>query len=81
MIVISSTAAVTGLPAQASYSTTKAGLLGLTKTVAAENAALGITANVVLPGMTASSAMLSMPQEVKDAWLDGDADGRVREPG
>ena len=71
VIVISSTAAVTGLPAQASYSTTKAGLLGLTKTVAAENAALGITANVVLPGMTASSAMLSMPQEVKDAWLEG----------
>ena len=71
VVVISSTAAVTGLPAQASYSTTKAGLLGLTKTVAAENAALGITANVVLPGMTASSAMLAMPEEVKNAWLEG----------
>lgn len=69
VVVISSTAAVHGLPAQASYSTTKAGLLGLTKTVAAENVALGITANVVLPGMTASAAMLAMPQEVKDAWL------------
>jgi NAD(P)-dependent dehydrogenase (short-subunit alcohol dehydrogenase family) len=70
VVVISSTAAVHGLPAQASYSTTKAGLLGLTKTVAAENVALGITANVVLPGMTASAAMLAMPQEVKDAWLE-----------
>ena len=78
VIVISSTAAVHGMPAQASYSASKAGLLGLTKTVAAENVAHGITANVVLPGMTASSGMLAMPQEVIDAWLRGDADGRVR---
>ncbi len=55
IVVISSTAAVHGMPAQIGYSTTKAGLLGLTKTVAAENVALGITCNVVLPGMTASS--------------------------
>jgi NAD(P)-dependent dehydrogenase (short-subunit alcohol dehydrogenase family) len=69
VIVISSTAAVHGMPAQASYSASKAGLLGLTKTVAAENVAHGITANVVLPGMTASSGVLAMPQKVKDAWL------------
>jgi NAD(P)-dependent dehydrogenase (short-subunit alcohol dehydrogenase family) len=37
--------------------------------VAAENVAHGITANVVLPGMTASSGMLAMPQDVIDAWL------------
>jgi acetoacetyl-CoA reductase len=69
VIVISSTAAVHGMPAQPSYSATKAGLLGLTKAVAAENVAHGITANVVLPGMTASSAMLSMPQDIIEAWL------------
>jgi NAD(P)-dependent dehydrogenase (short-subunit alcohol dehydrogenase family) len=68
IVVISSTAAVDGMPAQVGYSTTKAGLLGLTKTVAAENVALGITANAVLPGMTASSGILSMPQDIIDAW-------------
>ena len=50
IVVISSTSATHGMPAQVSYSTTKAGLLGFTKTIAAENVALGITANVVLPG-------------------------------
>jgi NAD(P)-dependent dehydrogenase (short-subunit alcohol dehydrogenase family) len=70
IVVISSTAAVDGMPAQISYSTTKAGLLGLTKTVAAENVALGITANAVLPGMTSSSGILSMPQDIIDAWVE-----------
>jgi NAD(P)-dependent dehydrogenase (short-subunit alcohol dehydrogenase family) len=69
IVVISSTAAVDGMPAQIGYSTTKAGLLGMTKTVAAENVALGVTANVVLPGMTASSGILGMPQDIVDAWL------------
>ena len=69
VVVISSTAGTHGMPAQISYSTSKAGLLGLVKTVAAENVTLGITANAVLPGMTASSGILSMPQEIQDAWL------------
>ena len=70
IVVISSTAAVHGMPAQISYSTTKAGLLGFTMTIAAENVALGITANVVLPGMTASSGILGMPQDIVDAWIE-----------
>lgn len=70
IVVISSTAATHGMPAQIAYSTTKAGLLGMTKTVAAENVALGITANAVLPGMTASSGILGMPQEIIDAWVE-----------
>jgi NAD(P)-dependent dehydrogenase (short-subunit alcohol dehydrogenase family) len=69
IVVISSTAAVDGMPAQVGYSTTKAGLLGMTKTIAAENVALGITANAVLPGMTASSGILGMPRDIIDAWL------------
>jgi acetoacetyl-CoA reductase len=39
------------------------------KTIAAENVAFGITANAVLPGMTASSGILSMPPEILDAWV------------
>ena len=70
IVVISSTSATHGMPAQISYSTSKAGLLGFTKTIAAENVALGITANVVLPGMTASSGILGMPQDIIDAWVE-----------
>jgi NAD(P)-dependent dehydrogenase (short-subunit alcohol dehydrogenase family) len=69
IVVISSTAASHGMPAQIAYSTSKAGLLGMVKTIAAENVAMGITANAVLPGMTASSGILSMPQEIIDAWV------------
>jgi NAD(P)-dependent dehydrogenase (short-subunit alcohol dehydrogenase family) len=70
VVVISSTAGTQGMPAQVSYSASKAGLLGVVKTVAAENAGRGITANAVCPGMTASSGILSMPQEILDAWQE-----------
>ncbi len=70
IVITSSTAAIHGMPAQVAYSTSKAGLLGMMRTVAAENVTLGITANAVLPGMTASSGIQSMPQDIKDAWLE-----------
>lgn len=70
IVLTSSTAAVHGMPAQVGYSASKAGLLGMMRTIAAENVALGITANSVLPGMTASSGMLAMPEEIKQAWLE-----------
>jgi NAD(P)-dependent dehydrogenase (short-subunit alcohol dehydrogenase family) len=70
IVLISSTSGVHGMPAQIGYATTKAGLLGLSKTVAAENVRVGITCNVVLPGMTASTGVLSMPQPVIDAWVE-----------
>jgi NAD(P)-dependent dehydrogenase (short-subunit alcohol dehydrogenase family) len=69
IVVISSTSGTQGMPAQVSYATSKAGLIGMVKTVAAENVGNGITANCVLPGMTASSGILGMPDEIKDAWL------------
>jgi NAD(P)-dependent dehydrogenase (short-subunit alcohol dehydrogenase family) len=69
IVVISSTSATQGMPAQVSYATSKAGLIGMVKTVAAENVGTGVTANCVLPGMTASSGILGMPEEIKNAWL------------
>jgi acetoacetyl-CoA reductase len=70
IVVISSVAASHGMPAQVAYSASKAGLLGMVRTVAAENAALGITANAILPGLVASAGVLQMPQEIIDVWLD-----------
>ncbi|MGZ4166815.1 MAG: SDR family oxidoreductase [Solirubrobacteraceae bacterium] len=77
IVVISSFAARFGMPAQVAYSASKAGLLGMVKTVAAENAALGITANAILPGLVASSGVRSMPQEIIDAWLAHIPTGRM----
>ena len=70
IVLTSSTSAIQGMPAQVSYATSKAGLIGMARTVAAENTNKGITANLVLPGMTASSGILSMPQDIQDAWLE-----------
>jgi acetoacetyl-CoA reductase len=80
IVVISSFAARFGMPAQVAYSASKAGLLGMVKTVAAENAALGITANAILPGLVASSGVRAMPQEIIDAWLEHIPTGRMVEP-
>ncbi|HWD05766.1 MAG TPA: SDR family NAD(P)-dependent oxidoreductase [Amycolatopsis sp.] len=78
VVLVSSTAGTQGLPGQVSYSTSKAGLLGMMKTVAAENVTAGITANAVLPGMTASSGVLSMPPDIVDAWRESMPGGLVR---
>jgi acetoacetyl-CoA reductase len=80
IVVISSFAATHGMPAQVAYSASKAGLLGMVKTVAAENAALGVTANAILPGLVASAGVLAMPREIIDAWLQRIPIGRMVEP-
>ena len=77
IVVISSFAATHGMPAQVAYSASKAGLLGMVKTVAVENAPHGITANAILPGLVASAGVLSMPQPIIDAWLERIPTGRL----
>jgi acetoacetyl-CoA reductase len=79
IVVISSFAARFGMPAQVAYSASKAGLIGMVKTVAAENAALGITANAILPGLVASAGVRSMPPPIIDAWLEHIPTGRMVE--
>ena len=64
VVVISSGAARGGLPGQVAYAASKAGLLGMVKTLAAENAARGVTVNAVLPGMIATEKVRAMPPEV-----------------
>ena len=69
IVVISSGAARDGLPGQVAYSASKAGLGGMVRTIAAENAARGITANAVLPGMVATEMVLAMPEEIRNRVL------------
>ena len=64
IVVMSSLAAALGSPGQVAYSASKAGLIGMTRTIAAENVAHGITANAVLPGLIATEKVLAMPADV-----------------
>jgi 3-oxoacyl-[acyl-carrier protein] reductase len=50
IITVGSIVGTTGNPGQANYVSSKAGLVGLTKTIAAEIASRGITANCIAPG-------------------------------
>ena len=80
IVVISSVAALGGLPGQVAYAASKAGLLGMVRTLASENAALGITANAVLPGLVATEQVLAMPDEVRDRVLQALPSGRAVAP-
>ena len=80
IVVISSGAARDGLPGQVAYSASKAGLIGMVKTVAAENVRHGITANAVLPGLVATEAVLGMPPDVLERVKAAMPSGRMAEP-
>jgi acetoacetyl-CoA reductase len=80
VVVISSGAARGGLPGQVAYAASKAGLLGMVKTLAAENARRGITVNAVLPGMVATEKVRAMPAEVLERVNAALPAGRMAEP-
>jgi NAD(P)-dependent dehydrogenase (short-subunit alcohol dehydrogenase family) len=67
VVLISSAAAETGIPGQVAYGASKAGLVGMARTLAAEWAARGVRCNVVMPGFIATPKVLGMPPEVQTA--------------
>jgi acetoacetyl-CoA reductase len=80
VVVISSGAARGGLPGQVAYAASKAGLLGMVKTLAAENARRGITVNAILPGMVATEKVLAMPPAVLERVNAALPAGRMGDP-
>jgi acetoacetyl-CoA reductase len=80
IVVISSGAARSGLPGQVAYAASKAGLLGMVRTIAAENVRRGITANAVLPGVVGTEKVLAMPPDVLERVTAGLPTGRLVEP-
>ena len=80
IIVISSIAALGGLPGQVAYAASKAGQLGMIRTLASENAARGITVNAILPGFVATEQVLAMPEEVRERALRATPSGRFVQP-
>ena len=66
IVSISSVVAFMGNPGQVNYSSSKAGLIGLTKTIAKEYAGRGIRANAVAPGFIQTAMTDALSDEVKD---------------
>jgi acetoacetyl-CoA reductase len=64
IILISSINGQKGQMGQANYSAAKAGVVGFAKALAQENAAKGITVNVIAPGYIATEMVQAVPQEV-----------------
>ena len=66
---------------QTNYSAAKAGIVGLTKTVALELARQGVRCNAVAPGAVETPMLADVPDEVKQGWIDSIALGRLAAPG
>lgn len=69
LVFTTSVAGLTGWPFQASYASSKAGLLGLTRTIARETARFGITANAVAPGYVPSAMSAAGGDRAREAIL------------
>jgi len=69
IINISSVVGQAGNPGQANYVSSKAGLIGLTKTIAQEVGSRGITVNAVAPGFIDTDMTKVLPEEVKEKML------------
>ena len=79
VVVISSVAAEQAIPGQVAYAASKAGLVGMARTLAAEWAGRGIRCNVVMPGFIATPKVLAMPDPVKEAAVSEIPLGRFGE--
>lgn len=66
IVNIGSVTGVIGNTGQANYAAAKAGLAGLTKTIAKEFGSKGITANVVAPGFVETAMTEALPQQLKE---------------
>ncbi len=69
IINIASVVGLTGNPGQANYTAAKAGVIGLTKTMAKEFASRNIQVNAVAPGFIATDMTEQMSEEARDAVL------------
>jgi len=80
IINMASVAGTLGGFGQASYSTTKAGIIGFTKTIALEGARYGITCNAIVGGLLATDISKNMPDKMRDRLLRRVPMGKMGDP-
>jgi len=80
VVVISSINGQKGQFAQVNYAATKAGDLGIVKSLAQEGARAGITANAVCPGYIATEMVMAVPEKVRESIIGQIPAGRLGEP-
>ncbi|MGB3313480.1 MAG: acetoacetyl-CoA reductase [Albidovulum sp.] len=80
VIVISSVNGQKGQFAQVNYAATKAGDIGIVRSLAQEGARAGITANAVCPGYIATEMVMAVPEKVRESIIAQIPAGRLGEP-
>jgi 3-oxoacyl-[acyl-carrier protein] reductase len=80
IVSITSVVGATGNPGQANYAAAKAGLVGMSKALAAEIASRGITVNCVAPGLIATAMTEALPPEQRERLAQSIPMGRMGTP-
>ncbi len=80
IVNVASAAAIRGNAGQAAYSASKAGLVGMTKSLAREVASRGITVNAVCPGFVETRITGHLTDEVKQRYIEMTPAGRFATP-
>jgi 3-oxoacyl-[acyl-carrier protein] reductase len=80
IVNVASAAALKGNPGQAAYSASKAGLVGMTKSLAREVGGRGITVNAVCPGFVETRMTSDQSEEVRQRYIEMTPAGRYGSP-
>ncbi|SEA23427.1 3-oxoacyl-[acyl-carrier-protein] reductase [Rubrimonas cliftonensis] len=80
MVSITSIVGTTGNPGQGNYAASKAGLVGMSKSLAAEVASRGVTVNCVAPGFIETAMTADLADAQKDRLLSAIPAGRMGSP-
>jgi 3-oxoacyl-[acyl-carrier protein] reductase len=76
IVLISSVVGLYGSPGQVNYAASKAGLVGIARSITRELGGRGITANVVAPGFVETDMTAALPEDTKAAYLKAIPAGR-----
>ncbi len=80
IVLISSVVGLYGSPGQTNYAASKAGLVGLARSISRELGGRGITANVVAPGFIDTDMTGELPEDLKKSYLASIPSGRFGTP-
>jgi NAD(P)-dependent dehydrogenase (short-subunit alcohol dehydrogenase family) len=82
IVNVSSVAGVTGTPQHSHYSAAKAGLIGMTKSIAKEVGPMGITVNAIAPGLIDTAVTLgpAFPADLREHYVSSTPLGRTGRP-